>query len=67
MIYQSIRDYIDRMGFTQAAVAKNAGMTKVALSESLRGKRRITADEYVCICNALGVSADFFNKKGTVE
>lgn len=63
VIYQAIREYIDRMGFTQTAVAKNAGMTKVALSESLRGNRRLTADEYVRICNALGVSADFFNQE----
>ena len=63
MIYQAIREYIDRMGFTQTVVARNAGMTKVALSESLRGNRRLTADEYVSICRALGVSADFFNQE----
>ncbi|WP_083526936.1 helix-turn-helix domain-containing protein [Thermophilibacter mediterraneus] len=62
LIYQRIRAYMERMGFTQSVVAKNAGMTKVAMSESLRGNRRLTADEYVAICNALGVSADFFSQ-----
>lgn len=67
VIYKAIREYIDRMGFTKTAVARNAGMTKVALSESLRGNRRLTADEYVSICNALGVSADFFNQEHEVR
>ena len=67
MIWQKIRNYIDQKGFVQAVVARNAGMTKVALSESLRGNRRLTADEYVRICDALGVSADFFNHEHEQE
>lgn len=67
MIWQKIRNYIDQKGFVQAVVARNAGMTKVALSESLRGNRRLTADGYVRICDALGVSADFFNQEHEQE
>ena len=62
MIFQAIKQFIDSKGITQASIAKKAGMTKVSLSESLRGNRRLTADEYVRICDALGVSADFFNQ-----
>lgn len=63
MIYQAIKKFIDENGLTQSFIARKAGMTKVALSESLRGNRRLTADEYVRICDALGVSADFFNQE----
>lgn len=63
MIWQNIRKYIDEKGFVQATVAKNAGMTKMALSESLRGNRRLTADEYLSICKALNVPADFFDSE----
>ena len=62
MIYQAIRQFIEGKGIKQVSVARKAGMTKVSLSESLRGNRRLTADEYVRICDALGVSADFFNQ-----
>lgn len=53
MIAQNIRAYIKERGFNQAEIARKAGMTTQALSDSLRGVRRLTADEYVNLCRAL--------------
>lgn len=63
MIWKKVREYIEEKGFKQAAIARKASMTKQALSESLNGKRQITADEYVRICDALGVSTNFFTQE----
>lgn len=63
MIAESIREYLREHGITQEHVASKAGMTKQAMSASMRGTRTLTADEYVAICAALGVSMDFFAPK----
>ena len=46
MVYQRIREYLEENGITQAFIAKKTGMTKQALSDSLRGERNLTAEEY---------------------
>lgn len=60
MITKRIAKYIKDNGLIQSAIARKAGMTKQAMSDSMRGVRRLTADEYVAICDALGKSLDFF-------
>lgn len=60
MIAEKIRQYIKDKDINQTAIGRKAGLTKQAMSDSMRGVRRLTADEYVGICGALGVSTDFF-------
>lgn len=60
MVYEEIRAYIEEKGLKQKTVAEKAGISKQAMSDSMRGVRRLTADEYVSICRVLGVSPDFF-------
>lgn len=67
MIWKEIRKYIDERGFIQSVVARNAGMTKMALSDSLRGNRRLTAEEYLAICRALDVPASYFDERRSKE
>lgn len=60
MIADKIRQHIEQKGISQAAIARKAGMTKQAMSTSLRGMRKLSAEEYVAICDALDVSTDYF-------
>lgn len=61
MIYERIAKFVEENGIKQSALADKTGMTKQALSESLRGLRKITAEEYVAICRALKKSPNFFS------
>lgn len=61
MVYQRIRKYLEEFGIKQAAIAKKSGMTKQALSDSLRGERNLTAEEYFSICHALNVDVNTFD------
>lgn len=60
MIADKIRKYIEDNGISQTVLSRKTGMTKQAMSTSLRGLRKLTAEEYVSICDALGVGTDFF-------
>lgn len=60
MIAENIREYLKANGITQEYIAKKTGMTKQAVSSSLCGARKLSADEYVSICEALGVSPNKF-------
>jgi len=55
MIAERIKSYVNERGFKQIAIAKNVGMSKVAMSETLNGNRTMTAEEYVRICDFLEV------------
>ncbi|WP_289637595.1 helix-turn-helix transcriptional regulator, partial [uncultured Adlercreutzia sp.] len=55
-----IRAYIEENGLKQSAIAEKIGISKQAMSDSMRGVRRLTADEYMSICRVLGVSPDLF-------
>lgn len=60
MIAANIRKYLEEKGITQEWLAQKIGMSKQAMSATLKGTRRLTADEYVDICAALGLSMDYF-------
>ena len=63
MISRRIQAYIKEKGFNQTAIGRKAGLTKMAMSSAMNGKRNLTAEEYVAICNALEVDLDFFTKQ----
>ncbi|NGM16983.1 helix-turn-helix domain-containing protein [Eggerthellaceae bacterium zg-893] len=60
MIAENIKAYMIENNIKQGQVGLKAGMTPQALSESLMGKRKLSIDEYVSLCDALHVSVDFF-------
>lgn len=62
MIYEQIAAYLQENGLVQASVARKSGMTEQALSDSLRGVRRLTAEEYVAICHTLDVDTGVFDE-----
>lgn len=67
MIYELIAAYLQENGFVQASVARKSGMTEQALSDSLRGVRRLTAEEYVAICHTLNVDTGLFDERANAE
>ena len=60
MVYEEIANYIEDVGINQSAVARKIGMSKQTFGKCLKGERKITADEYVAICDALQVPVSKF-------
>lgn len=59
-IIERIRTYIKDKGMKQRWVAEGAGMTDLEISQYLTGRKRLTADAYIRICDALGVTLETF-------
>ena len=59
-IYQKIHNYVACYNLCQKTIAMEAGMTQAKLSQLLHGKRRLTMDDYVRICAAIGRDPRFF-------
>lgn len=60
MVREEIKKYIDDVGIKQKVLAANANMTPHALNTFLNGKRGIDVEEYVRLCDAMGVPYDKF-------
>lgn len=60
LIALNIRNYLEDKGITQEWLAQKIGMSKQTMSATLKGTRRLTAEEYVAICAALDLSMDYF-------
>lgn len=60
MIYEQVAKYLEEKGIKQSFVCKKTGIEKNALSNTLSGDRRMTAEEYVSICDALEVPYSLF-------
>lgn len=57
-----IRQYLEANGITQSFLNKKTGIGTTKISLALKGKRRLTLDEYSYICWALDVNTDKFLK-----
>ncbi len=57
---QKIRSYIDARHITQAWLSGRTKIPADKLSLSLKGRRRLTFEEYEAICWALGVGVNEF-------
>ena len=60
MICEKIRGFMDNEGIKQNSISKKTGIPENTLSNMLNGKRKITAEEYCKICDALGVPLEKF-------
>lgn len=56
-----IKRHMDSRGIKQRYVAKKAGIEEPKLSAILNGKRKIQAEEYFSICNALKIPLETFD------
>ena len=59
-IAEKMKQYIDENGLKQKAIAQRASMREDAVSNMLRSKRKMTVDEYISICHAIGVPPQKF-------
>ncbi len=57
-IQRNIRAERVRCGFTQLEMASKLGLSATGYNHKENGKRQFTLDEFVLICNILGVNPD---------
>lgn len=57
-VRECLRPAIDEKGYRYAHVAKEAGLTDQQLSDIMNKRRRLEANEFVEICNAIGMTPD---------
>lgn len=61
--FMELKDFIDKSGLKQKAIAEKSGVPEVQLCLILQGKRKCEVGEYASICEAWGVNVDRFIKK----
>jgi addiction module HigA family antidote len=52
-----LEEFLEPMGMTQTAFAKEVGWTRARLNELIRGKRGVTAEAALDLADAMGTSA----------
>jgi transcriptional regulator with XRE-family HTH domain len=62
-MHAAIAKYLADNGITQTHLSKKTGIGQVTLNQTLNGKRKLPAEEYVLICRALNVPLDKFTPK----
>lgn len=65
MIGLKVKKYLDENGIKYSYLSEKTGIPMNILSPTLNGKRRMSAEEYFMICEALGLSADTFAPEST--
>ena len=60
MVAEKLAEYVDSKGIKQKAIASAIGISPQAMSDTLAGKRSLSADEYRDICRFLEVPYDKF-------
>ena len=65
MVVQSkVAQYLEEQGSKQSWLAQKTGLTDNMISGILNGKRKMTADEFVRICKAIGKNPNDFMEAG---
>jgi transcriptional regulator with XRE-family HTH domain len=60
LVYEKIREYIDKNGYKQKVIAEKAGLSIVTFNAIMNGKRTLYAEDLKAICIALDVSPELF-------
>ena len=63
MISAAIAEHMKENGIKQTFICEKTGLSKHSVSFALKGKRKLSIDEYEKICSALNVPYDFFFKQ----
>lgn len=61
-INERLSVYVSENGIKQVYIAQKTGLTPDTVSKMLNGSRRILADEFLLICNALNIDPNIFRK-----
>jgi DNA-binding Xre family transcriptional regulator len=59
---ENINDYLHDKGISKSHVARRTGIPNARFSMLTNGKTKMTLDEYIAICDALGVKVTEFIK-----
>lgn len=59
---EKIKEYLEKNGIKQTHIQRQLGISRSACNAMLNGKRKMTAQEYLKICQVLKVPADYFGK-----
>lgn len=62
-INERLKVYVAENGIKQVYIAQKTGLTPDTVSRMLNGSRRILADEFLLICNALNIDPNIFRNK----
>lgn len=65
MTGKKIKDYLNNKGISQTFVSNKTGIPISTLNAALNGNRKILAEEYFLICQALEIPLDTFVKEET--
>lgn len=65
MTGKKIKEYLSNKGISQTFVANKTGIPISTLNAALNGNRKILAEEYFLICQALEVPLDTFVEEET--
>ena len=57
---KKIADYLKENGITQKFLSDKTGIEVEKVSNIVNGKRKITGDELIAVCNVLGLTLDYF-------
>jgi transcriptional regulator with XRE-family HTH domain len=55
-VSERVRAYVVEKELSQKLIAKNMNISEGRLSLMLNGKRRMTVEDYLSLCNAMAVS-----------
>ena len=61
----AIKNYITEHGLKQKTIAEKSGFTVQTFNAVMNGQRKLEATEYFKVCDALGVSLDYFVRRQT--
>ena len=62
-INERLSVYVSENGIKQVFIAQKTGLPADTVSKMLNGSRRILADEFLLICNALNIDPNIFRNK----
>lgn len=62
MLNKRIKSYMEERGIKQSFLKEPLGMTASTLNALLNGNRKLSAEEYFKICDALDVPLEYFRK-----
>ena len=60
LVYEKVREYIDKNGYKQKVIAEKAGISNVTFNAIMNGKRTLYAEDLKAICIALNVRPEIF-------
>ncbi len=62
-INERLSEYVNENGIKQVHIAQKTGINKDAISKMLSGSRRILANEFLMICDAINLDPNVFRNQ----